>query len=45
MEEVYECPRAELIEFEKKDVITTSGILDEFTGEAANTDGGWTGLY
>ncbi len=45
MKEIYTSPKAEIIEFNTKDVITTSGILDSFTGEAANTDAGWTGLY
>ena len=41
----YTAPKAEVIEFNAKDVITTSGILDSFTEEVANTDAGWTGLY
>lgn len=41
----YVSPEAEVIEFCKKDVITTSGILDSFTPESANEDSGWTGLY
>lgn len=45
MKELYTTPEVELIEFDAKDVITTSGILDSFSGEAANTDAGWTGLY
>ena len=45
MKELYTGPKAEIVEFDAKDVITTSGILDSFTGEAANTDAGWTGLY
>lgn len=45
MRELYNSPKAEVVEFDAKDVITTSGILDTFTGEAANTDTGWTGLY
>ncbi len=45
MKELYTCPAAEVVEFDAKDVIITSGILDSFTGEAANTDTGWTGLY
>ena len=45
MRELYNSPMAEVIEFDAKDVITTSGILDTFTAEAANQDAGWTGLY
>lgn len=46
MKKFYECPQAEVVEFDTKDVITTSpSILDSFTGEAANEDVGWTGLY
>ena len=46
MKELYTSPKAEVVEFDAKDVITTSGsILDTFTGEAANTEAGWTGLY
>lgn len=45
MRKFYICPEAEVVEFDTKDVITTSGILDSFTDEVANTDAGWTGLY
>lgn len=46
MKELYTSPKAEIIEFNARDVITTSGsILDQFSGEAANSDSGWTGLY
>lgn len=45
MKKIYENPKAEMIEFCSKDVITTSGILDSFTSEPANDDAGWTGLY
>ena len=45
MKELYTSPQAEVVEFDAKDVITTSGILDTFEGEAANQDSGWTGLY
>ena len=45
MEKVYNFPKAEVVEFDTKDVIITSGVLDSFTGEAANEDTGWTGLY
>lgn len=45
MKKFYTCPEAEIVEFDTKDVITTSGILDSFSGESANEDGGWTGLY
>jgi hypothetical protein len=45
MKELYSSPKAEIVEFDAKDVITTSGILDTFTAESANQDAGWTGLY
>lgn len=46
MQELYMSPKAEVIEFEVTDVITTSpSILDSFSGVSANEDTGWTGLY
>lgn len=47
MKELYTGPKAEVIEFEQKDVITTSGTADlnNFRTEAANESSGWTGLY
>ena len=46
MKELYTSPMVEVVEFDAKDVITTSGsILDTFSGEVANSDTGWTGLY
>lgn len=45
MRKIYESPAVEIQEFDVKDVITTSGILESFTDEVANTDAGWTGLY
>lgn len=45
MKRFYTCPEAEVVEFDTKDVITTSGVLDSFKGESANEDNGWTGLY
>lgn len=45
MKELYTSPKAEVVEFDAKDVITTSGILDSFDGAAANEEAGWTGLY
>ena len=45
MRELYTGPKAEIVEFDVKDVITTSGILDTFTPEVGNQDSGWTGLY
>ncbi len=46
MKKFYNSPEAETVEFDTKDVITTSpSILDTFTGESANEDNGWTGLY
>ena len=45
MKKLYISPMAEVVEFDAKDVITTSGILDTFDKEVANEDAGWTGLY
>ena len=46
MKKFYNSPMAEVVEFDTKDVITTSAsVLDSFTGESANEDNGWTGLY
>jgi len=43
----YNSPKAELIEFDEKDVITTSPD-NSFTGDtsdSANQSEGWSGLY
>lgn len=46
MKKFYNSPMAEVVEFDTKDVITTSpSVLDGFTGESANEDGGWTELF
>ncbi|WP_302626102.1 hypothetical protein [uncultured Eubacterium sp.] len=52
MRELYISPEVELIKFDVKDVITTSGedvgFIDNFTAgtsESANESSGWTGLY
>ncbi|MCR5736660.1 MAG: hypothetical protein K6G64_03320 [Eubacterium sp.] len=45
MKELYISPKAEVVEFDAKDVITTSGVLDNFDGVTANEGTGWTGLY
>ncbi len=47
MKTLYTSPVVEMVEFDTKDVITTSGdsILNTFQGEAANSEAGWTGLY
>ena len=49
MKKIYNSPEACVVEFDTKDVITTSGgsgsILSQFSGESANQDAGWTGLY
>lgn len=52
MRELYISPVAELVKFDTKDVITTSGEQDDFpndftagTPEDANQGSGWTGLY
>lgn len=47
MKRLYIGPEAKIVEFDTKDVITTSGEgdFDTLTGEAANQDAGWTGLF
>lgn len=49
MREVYTSPEVELVEFDVKDVITTSPNPDNsFTADssgAANQGQGWSGLY
>lgn len=52
MRKFYTSPEAEVVEFNTKDVITTSSsipsipsIPDSFTGESANEIQGWTGLF
>ena len=46
MKKVYTGPEAEVVEFDTKDVITTSpSVLDSFAGESANEEQGWTGLF
>ena len=49
MEELYTSPKIEIIKFNAKDVITTSGCdysdLTIFSPEVANELTGWTGLY
>lgn len=49
MRELYTSPKAEVVEFDVKDVITTSSgnnsILTQFTGAAANEEIGWSSLY
>lgn len=47
MKKLYISPEAEMVEFDAKDIITTSGggAFDTLTGEAANQDAGWTGLF
>lgn len=49
MRKFYTSPEAEVVEFNTKDVITTSSsnlsIPDSFTGESANEVQGWTGLF
>lgn len=47
MREIYICPKAEMVEFDVKDVITTSPD-NNFTGDtsdSANQNQGWSGLY
>ena len=41
MRELYNSPIVEVVEFEIKDVITTSGPLENVTGEAANSNDAW----
>ena len=49
MRKFYTSPEAEVVEFNTKDVITTSSCIpsipDSFTGESANEIQGWTGLF
>lgn len=45
MKENYINPKAEIITFDTKDIITTSGMLDFFKAETANQDSGWTSFY
>lgn len=52
MRKFYTSPEAEVVEFNTKDVITTSSgnpsnlsIPKSFTGESANEVQGWTGLF
>lgn len=48
MRKFYTSPEAEVVEFNIKDVITSSSDLiipDSFTGESANEIQGWTGLF
>ena len=45
MKELYTSPKAEVLEFDAKDVITTSGELDDYTPVSANDNAGWSGLY
>ena len=47
MKILYISPEAEMVEFDTKDVITTSGDsgFGTLTGEVANQDAGWTGLF
>lgn len=40
MKELYNTPKVELVVFDKKDVVTTSG-----RGVVANGDVGWSGLH
>ena len=47
MRKFYTSPEAEVVEFDTKDVITTSpdSVLNSFKGESANEEQGWTGLF
>ena len=46
MRKFYTSPEAEVVEFNTKDVITTSySIPDSFSGESSNEIQGWTGLF
>lgn len=42
MKETYIRPELEILKFEMEDVITTSGDINDLTGEAANGIDGWT---
>lgn len=47
MKKIYMDPEVEMIEFDTKDVITTSGEVGGVAGEPkdANDLNGWSGLY
>lgn len=46
MRELYTSPQVELVKFDLKDIITTSPNPDDsYTGESANQNSGWSGLY
>lgn len=47
MKKSYMNPEAEVIEFDVMDVITTSAgnNEDDWTGESANDDEGWSGWF
>ena len=46
MRKFYTSPEAEVVELDTKAGMTTSpSILDSFTGESANEEQGWTGLF
>ena len=44
MKELYKSPKAEVLEFDAMDVITTSG-LEDFQEASVTSEDGWTGLY
>ena len=46
MKELYLIPSVEIVKFDAKDVITTSGgDLSNYSGTTANAEEGWSGLY
>lgn len=45
MKKLYTSPKVEIVEFDAKDIITTSGDLDQFFEQVANEYAGWTELY
>ena len=45
MKKLYTIPKVEIVEFDAKDIITTSGDLDQFFEQVANEYAGWTELY
>jgi hypothetical protein len=47
MRELYNSPKAEVVEFDVKDVITTSpdNNFTADTSTSANQSSGWSGLY
>lgn len=41
MKELYTSPKAEVIEFDAKDIIATSGLESEFKADGVDNSNGW----